>query len=201
VVRKLESYLADQQRIAQDDSDLTSRTDLRHDRLKAESHYMALAGRLCATSNKRLAKLELGEFLLELIGNVQRIDSPAARHRALRRVRKELRDVDMASIERKLDELDSPSSNVDNSREALWTKRLLDAGERALDDFVADYPSTDRGRLRTLIRNLSRTKEEERTKATKKLTLAIREYITLAPVDDQDNDQDDAQVTDDDSSR
>lgn len=186
MVRKLESYLADKARIQQDESDLTSRSDLRKDRLKAEGHYMVLSERLCSVSIKRIAQLELSEFLLELIDAVRRIESPAARDRALRRVRKELRDIDIEVLERKLDELDNPGPSAKKTPELLWTNRLLASGEQELEAFLTEYPKADRGHLRTLVRNVSRAKEAERAKATKKLTLALREVLN-AKVDDEPN--------------
>lgn len=177
VVRKLESYLADKVRIQQDDSDLTSRTDLRLARLKSESHYMKLSERLCQVSAKRLGQLELSEFLLELIDAAKRIESPAARDRALRRVRKELRDIDTTVLERKLDDLDNPGPNQPKSAEQLWTQRLITAGEGELEAFLSICPNADRGQLRTLYRNATRSKEADRAKATKKLTLALREQL------------------------
>jgi ribosome-associated protein len=180
VVRKLESYLADKARIQQDDSDLTSRTDLRRERLKNESHYMKLSERLCSTSVKRLAHLELSEHLLELIDAARRIESPAARDRALRRVRKELRDIDTTLLERKLDDLDNPGPGGPQSPEQLWTQRITTTGESGIEAFLETCPQADRGHLRTLLRNVTRAKDTERAKVTKKLTLALKDCLSTA---------------------
>jgi len=183
VVRKLESYLAEKARIQLDDSDLTSRSDLRRDRLKTESHYMALAARLCEISEKRLVRLELGEYLLELIDGARRIDSPPARDRALRRIRKELRDLDSLALEAKLDDLDNPGPRKDKAPESVWVERLIASGERELEGFLAMHPDADRGRLRTLLRNAVRAKDSDRPRAVQKLTVALREMLAAGPAD------------------
>lgn len=203
MVRKLESYLADKARIAQDDSDLTSRSDLRRDRIKAENLYYDLADTLCRIPEKRLAKLGLGDFLLELLAGARRIDSLPARDRALRRVRKELRTLDVAAIQRQLDELDRPRPNAAKLAEGLWTERLLASGDEGLEAFLGDYANADRLQLRTLLRNVAKAKEADRPKASKKLTAALRQVITEAtaqlgdaPVDSEAPDVDDPEALD-----
>ena len=138
---------------------------------------MKLSERLCQVSAKRLGQLELSEFLLELIDAAKRIESPAARDRALRRVRKELRDIDTTVLERKLDDLDNPGPNQPKSAEQIWTQRLVTEGEGELEAFLSMCPNADRGQLRTLYRNVTRSKEADRAKATKKLTMALREQL------------------------
>jgi ribosomal 50S subunit-associated protein YjgA (DUF615 family) len=179
VVRKLESYLAEKARIQQDDSDLTSRSDLRKDRLKSEGHIKALAIRLCETSDKRVAKLGLADALLELIAAARRIESLPARDRAHRRIRRELRDIDIADIERQLDAFESPG-HAPKSPELVWAERLFSGGESAIDALLSECASADRGQIRTLLRNAVRAKEADRARAKKKLMLAIREALALS---------------------
>jgi ribosomal 50S subunit-associated protein YjgA (DUF615 family) len=178
VVRKLESYLAEKARILQDDSDLTSRSDLRKDRIKTENHIFSVAVRLCELSDKRLTTLGLGEALVELIVAARKIDSPPARDRALRRIRRELRDLDLATIERQLDALNEPKAKKSISPEEAWLQRLMQGAETGLDDFLREFPTADRSQMRTLLRNLSRAKGEESGKTRKKLISAIREAMS-----------------------
>jgi ribosome-associated protein len=178
VVRKLESYLADKARVDQDDSDLTSRSDLRKERLKTEGYYKALALRLCELSDKRLARLQLNDLLIELIVAARRIESHEARDRAVRRIRRELRDIDAPAIERALDSLEQPSAPKAKSRESAWAERLLSEGESAIEAFLSQCGDADRGQLRTLLRNALRAKPQERDKAVAKLTRALRDALS-----------------------
>lgn len=109
MVRKYESYLADQARVDADDRSLVSRTDLRRQEKQEEASLIALAVRLVGMNATRLASLELSEGLLEAVEETRRIKSPGARQRALRRVRKELRGLDWEGLERRLLALVGPA--------------------------------------------------------------------------------------------
>ncbi|MGC4069578.1 MAG: DUF615 domain-containing protein [Polyangiaceae bacterium] len=178
MVRKLESYLAEKARILQDDSDLTSRTDLRKDRIKSESHILSVAVRLCKLSDKRLTALGLGDALVELVVAARKIDSTPARDRALRRIRRELRDLDLATLERQLDALDQPTTKKSMSPEEEWLQRLVQSDSGSLDAFLREYAVVDRSQMRTLLRNLVRAKGEEAARTKKKVLALIRDAMT-----------------------
>jgi ribosomal 50S subunit-associated protein YjgA (DUF615 family) len=207
VVRKLESYLAEKARIQQDDSDLTSRSDLRKDRIKSEGHIFSVAVRLCELSDKRLMKLGIGDTLVELIVAARKIESPPARDRALRRIRRELRDLDLAALERELEALNQPTTKKPATPEEVWSQRLVTGSEPELDAFLREHQAADRGQLRALVRNVARAKGDEAGKPKRKLLAAIREALANRPQEPSDDgadaeveDEDDSEVADRDGS-
>ncbi len=98
MVRKLEAILADRARAEQDDRSLVSRSDIRRERRAVEITLIDLARRLCALKTSQLARLELPETLLHAVEEAAAIRSPVARNRAEKRVRQELRDVDVSEL-------------------------------------------------------------------------------------------------------
>jgi ribosome-associated protein len=177
-VRSLSAYLADQQKRDRDDRSLTSRSDLRKARKDTESAFATLARALCDCSEKQFKRLELPEALRDLVLEARRIDSPAARDRALRLVRRELRDGDAAAVQQQLSALEKPSRASRASEQ--WCNRLIDEREPALNEFVNQYPAADRQQLRLLVRNVAKASAEQRTKAVAALTRCVRASMTAA---------------------
>ncbi len=181
-MRSLSAYLADQQKRACDDRDLTSRSDLRKERKDAESAFVTLARALCDCSEKQFKRLKLPEPLRDIVLEARRIDSPAAKDRALRLVRRELRDGDAAAVQRQLEALEKPSRT--SRATEPWCNRLIDEREPALNEFVSQYPAADRQQLRRLVRNVAKASTEQRAKAVAALTRGVR--ATMAAESDRD---------------
>jgi ribosomal 50S subunit-associated protein YjgA (DUF615 family) len=110
-VRNLAAYLADQQKRSLDDRDLTSRSDRRKAQKQTEAAFTDLARALCGCSERQLSRLDLPEPLLDSVLDARRIDSPAAKERALRVVRRELRNGDAGAVRRQLDSLGDPKGH------------------------------------------------------------------------------------------
>ncbi len=104
-MRKLADYLADQEKRALDDRDLTSRSDLRKQRKQAESAFAELARALCECTEKQFKRLELPELLSQVVLEARSIESPSAKDRALRLVRRELRNSAAETVRRQLENL------------------------------------------------------------------------------------------------
>ncbi len=96
MVRSLTDILAEQRKRDEDDRDLRSRSDARRERKEREAAWVALAEALVSLSERRLEELALPEGLQDAVLEARAIRSPAARMRALRLVRRELRDCDEA---------------------------------------------------------------------------------------------------------
>ena len=110
-MRKLTDYLADQHKRDLDDRDLTSRSDLKKARKQAENALSELARALCDCSDKQFRRLELPESLEQAVLEARGIVSPSAKDRALRLVRRELRNGDAEAVRRQLDNLNKPKRN------------------------------------------------------------------------------------------
>ena len=176
-VHKLSHFLADQAKRELDDRDLTSRSDLRREQKQAEQGYADLARALCDCTGKQLNRLNLHDALLEVVEQARRIDSPSAKDRAVRLVRRELRSADVQAIRRRLDAVLHPVSKVSQLQVEAWIGRLLSTGDLAIEDFVSRCAVADRQQLRTLVRNLAKATDTTRANATSALSKRITEWL------------------------
>jgi ribosome-associated protein len=181
VVRKLEHYLADQERREADDRNLVSRTEERRESQRVEAELLALATQLSQLKQGRLQQLGLSEDCLSIIDELRVIESPPARNRALKRLRAELRYADVEQLKRALEALSDPRAPQRRDAAEGWCDRLVGGNDAALSEFVIEYPRANRTQLRTLLRNRLRAKESERKRAQERLLLAIREAMRIAP--------------------
>jgi ribosomal 50S subunit-associated protein YjgA (DUF615 family) len=177
VVRKLEQYFAEKARIEADDRNLISRSEERREKQQVEAALFALATKLANLKPRQLDRLELAEPLLAIIAEIRVIDNPAARHRATKRLRAQLRDGAVEDLERRLAALTDPQASRVPDEATLWRDRLTTGNDGVLAEFVAACPQADRAQLRALIRNSVRAKEPERPRAAKKLLQAIRSAL------------------------
>ncbi len=163
---------------AEEDEDLTSRTDVRNERKRSEEAWAEFAKTLTTISERLLLRMELPELVLRVVQDTRRITSPTAKARALRLVRQELRGLDLGLLRERLEDLSHP-----NARRALtpadeWRKRLMDGGEAELAAFVEANPRGDRQRLRMLIRNARKASIASNNKAVGNLTQALRDVLS-----------------------
>jgi ribosome-associated protein len=176
-VHKLTHYLADQAKRELDDRDLTSRSDLRRERKQSEKAYTDLAIALCDCTKKQFERLVLDEALRQVVVEARRIESPAAKDRALRLVRRELRSGDSEVVQRQLDALKQPSPAKPPLESESWVIRLLGEGDEALSAFVSAYPDTDRRRLRQLVSQTRRAIGPASAKANSALLKCVSEAL------------------------
>lgn len=169
-MRRLSAYLADQQKRELDDRDLTSRSDLRKERKEAENAFAELAQSLCNCTDKQLKRLVLPETLTQVLLEARSIDSPSAKDRALRLVRRELRSGDAEAIVHQLAQLNQPKPKPAPKESEIWYNRLVTEGEPALNDFIEKHPDADRQQLRLLIRKANKGDAASRAKALQALS-------------------------------
>jgi ribosome-associated protein len=169
-VRRLTDYLADQQKRDLDDRDLTSRSDLRKARKEAENAFAELAQSLCGCTDKQLRRLVLPEALTQVLLEARSIESPSAKDRALRLVRRELRSADTDALRRQLLSLNKPKPQPLPKESDTWCDRLFHEGEPALNEFIEKHPDADRQQLRQLLRKAQKADETSRAKALQALS-------------------------------
>ncbi len=157
------------------DEPLRSRSDDRRERKARETALVELARGLVDASNRELDRLGLEGALLAAVVQTRKIPSPAARMRALRVVRQELRDMDADALALRLRELHEPAKG--QTPLESWRDRLLKAPDESLDTLLVEYPEADRQQLRALIRNTVKASETERPRAFTSLTKAIRALL------------------------
>ena len=186
-VHKLSHYLADQAKRELDDRDLTSRSDLRKQRKQSEQAHADLARALCDCTKKQFSRLALPDSLLEVVLQARRIESPGAKVRALRLVRRELRSGDSEAVRRQLDAVLNPSSKVSQQQIEGWVNRLLAEGDAAIEEFVATRANADRQQLRGLVRNVAKASDEARFIAVVTLSKKVTQWLneTASTTDDE----------------
>ncbi|HEY4103831.1 MAG TPA: ribosome biogenesis factor YjgA [Polyangiaceae bacterium] len=162
----------------EESEDLSSRTDARGARKRSEAAWADFVKTLTTISERQLLRLELGEELLQVVLDARKVTSPNAKNRALRLVRKEMRDLDLDELRQRLEDLSHPSARRAPSALDAWSERLLAGGETALDAFVLEHPNADRQRLRSLLRNAKKTDAATQKKSVFALTQALREALS-----------------------
>ncbi len=166
-----------------EEEDLTSRTDARGARKRSEAAWADFAKTLLTISDRHLARLELAEDLLQVVRDARKIESPIAKNRALRLIRKEMRDLDLEALRLRLEDLSHPSTRsaqrAAKTPSALqgWRERLLGGGEPELAAFLDEHAAADRQRLRTLVRNARKADAAASKKALAALDQALREAL------------------------
>jgi ribosome-associated protein len=131
-----------------------SRSQQRRDALDV----LALAQRLVALDAGTLAKLPIPEYLHPHIADTRRITSHIAHKRQLAFLAKQMRREDDATLDAIRDALDAggEAARLETAllhRVEAWRDRLLDEGDAALTQLLAEHPHADRQRLRQLVRN------------------------------------------------
>jgi len=184
-VHKLSHYLEDLAKREQDDRDLTSRSDLRKERKQSEQAHTDLARALCDCTKKQFERLVLEDALYQVVVQARKIDSPSAKDRALRLVRRELRDGDADSVRQQLEALNGPQTPVAQGEPGQWMQRMLTEGDNALAAFVSVYPHTDRRHLRQLLIRTRKASGANLVKANATLLRGIAESIDngTAPIE------------------
>ncbi|MGJ4804899.1 ribosome biogenesis factor YjgA [Luteimonas sp. SDU82] len=147
---------------------------------------LALAGTLAELEPGRLAKLPLPEHLLPHVAEARRISSHIARKRQLAFLAKQMRREDDEVLDAIRDALDAGGEAARQETALLhraerWRERLLDEGDAALGELLAEFPQADRQKLRQLVRNaLDERARNKPPRAFRDLFREIRDLLTIA---------------------
>jgi len=151
--------------------------------VKRQMHALQELGKaLTELNDKQLATIPMSDLLAEAVGEYKRLKHREARRRMLQRIGKLMREEDVEPIQEAYD-LTQPGSKasvrIDKQLES-WRARLIDLSDKAVTQFLDEYPQTDRQQLRNLVRNAVKaaTKNPEHkysTNEAKKLFKFIRE--------------------------
>ena len=147
-----------------------------------------LAKRLVELSDAQLAHLALDDDLHAEVLAARRITQQIARKRQTQFLAKQLRkraealEPIRAALEHDKDQ--SRRETAALHRIEHWRDRLLDGGDEALTQLLADFPQADRQQLRQLVRNaLAERKANRPPHAFRELFRVLRE---LGDADDTD---------------
>lgn len=162
------------------DDDLPSRSQLRREALDV----LKLAQALVDMTDAQLARVPLGDDLLEEVRRARAVTQQIARKRQTQFLAKQMRKAEEAELDAIRAALERDRNAARREAAALhrveqWRDRLIDGGDDALNEFIGQYPAADRQHLRTLARQ-ART-ERERHKpphASRELFRELREAMT-----------------------
>lgn len=154
---------------------------------------LALAGTLADLAPGQLAKLPVPEHLLPHIAEARRITSHIAKKRQLAFLAKHMRREDDDVLDAIRDGLDAGGEAARQETALLhraerWRERLLDEGDAALAELLADHPQADRQQLRQLARNaLEERKRNKPPRAYRELFREIRDLLGTGDTDAGDD--------------
>ena len=129
---------------------------------KRDSHALqSLGEQLTELTQEQLAELALPERLLDAVLAAKTITKFGALRRQLQYIGRLMHEVDGKAIAARLAAWKGQSRAATAHLHLLerWRTRLLD-DETALDDFAAAYPGCDTQKLRELVRNVRRERDE-----------------------------------------
>ena len=121
----------------------------------------ALGAELVELNDQQLASVDLPERLLDAVMDARRMTKFEARRRQLQYIGRVMRDVDPEPIRARLAVWKTASSENTARLHSIerWRARLLEE-ENAMTEFIRDHPRADAARLRLLVRNTQREREE-----------------------------------------
>lgn len=157
-----------------------SRGEKRRDALAVRD----LAGRLMEQNDARLAQLPLSDDLRALVIESKRITAQIARKRQMQYLAKVMRKEDDKVLEALRAALEHDKSDSRKESAALhhvehWRDRLVDDGDEALAELLAEHPHADRQHLRQLARNAKDEKLRNKPPhAQRELFRELRELFT-----------------------
>jgi len=132
-------------------------------RKKLMDSLQDLGRELVDLPNDKLKKMQLGEDLLAAILEYKRITSHSAKKRQEQYIGRLMRDIDADPVRAVLAAMKGESAEQTGWLHAVehWRERLI-AEDDALPAFLDTHPQADIQKLRTLIRNTRKEKQEAR---------------------------------------
>ena len=140
----------------------------------------ALGVELTELSDSQIKGIEMSDSLFNAIMEYKRIRKHSALKRQRLYIGKLIRKDDWESIQEHLRKLKEPleQHNARFKEMENWRDRMIAEGDKAVNDFIGEYHQADRQKLRQVVKNASKEKEQEKTPAhARKLFKYIREII------------------------
>lgn len=151
---------------------------------------LALATELAALAPGQLARLPVPEHLLPHIAEARRITSHIAHKRQLAFLAKQMRREDDAVLDAIRDGLSAGGEAARQEAALLhraerWRERLLEEGDAALAELLAECPQADRQQLRQTVRNAIEERNRNKPpRAFRELFRQVRDAMARAAAPD-----------------
>lgn len=138
----------------------------------------SLGEQLIDLSKQELDNFNLPEILYKAIQDATKITQHGALKRQRQYIGKLMRDADTEDIASRLEQIRHKHdlNNAHFKRIEQWRDRILQAGDQAINELVAEFPMADRQYLRQLHRNsLKEAKQNKPPAAARLIFKYIRE--------------------------
>lgn len=149
--------------------------------LKRDSHALTDLGReLVELPQNKLDKIPLEDNLLDAINLARRIKERGGKKRQIQYIGKLLRKSDADPIIAAMEQLKTEHlrENAKFHRLEQWRDRLIEEGDKALGELLAEHPDADRQHLRQLLRNAQREKKQNKPpKSAREIFKYLRENL------------------------
>lgn len=141
-------------------------------------HLRSLGRTLVGLSDGTLKQIDLPDHICRLVHLAKKMSSKEAKRRQISFLGKQLRnmeDSDLLLVKKQIvSSRPQPKSKLDEVHS--WHEKLLLGGTITVEEFITEYPNTDRQKLKNLLRSIFLAKcQEKKPKAKKKLL----DYIIL----------------------
>lgn len=131
--------------------------------LKRESQAcIDLGAELMGLTEAQRAQLPLPDDVRDALADADGMNAHGARRRQMLYIGKLLRDADTAPIQRALDALRAHghASALQHRNLERWRDRLVAEGDLGIEEFLKEFPHTDRGQLRRLVRGAQQERDQ-----------------------------------------
>ncbi len=151
--------------------------------LKRESHALTDLGKeLVELAPSKLKTIPLSDNLEEAVALARRLKSGSGRKRQLQYIGKLLRSTDVEPIIAAMDalKLEHAHENARLHKLEQWRDRLIEEGDSALGELLAEHPDTDRQHLRQLLRNAQKEQKQNKPpKSARELFKYLRDNVEV----------------------
>ena len=122
-----------------------------------------LGAALADLAPKQLARIPLDDELMAVVMDAAKAQR-SARQRQLRYLAKRLAAADLGPIQAAYEAVKGEGDKATAKQHRLehWRERLIEEGDKALDEYLQAYPEAPRGELRALVRQSRSERERQR---------------------------------------
>jgi len=149
--------------------------------IKRECHALTDLGvELVALTDDQLKSISMSDSLLNAINEAKKIRKHSAIKRQRLYIGKLIRNDDWETISQQLEKLKeiSQQSNAEFKAMERWRDRMLSDGNDVVNEFVGEHHDADRQKLRQLVKNAIKEKQQNKPPASaRKLFKYIREIM------------------------
>jgi len=149
-------------------------------RKREMQRLQGLGEELTKLNSEQIAQVPLGEKLLQALEEMGRLKGREARRRQLQYIGRLMRDEDGDAVAAALDRIKAGGIEQTRRLHLLegWRDRLIEEGDEALAELMADHPEIEPQQVRQLVRNARKEREREKPPAaSRKLFRYLREVL------------------------